>query len=496
MNKKIKIAIALVIVLALVGVGVIGYLRYQDQQIYNATYITIDGVEYERAVTTLDLSGQSISELDKLKELTALESLNLRNTGITPQQYDDLQAALPECRIAWSVPFQDTYYNNDITVLDVTTLSEADLDVISRFSHLNSLRALGCTDYDALVTLMERYPNLNVIYTVELSGKDHFNYADSLTIADPDLKEFREKIAYLPKVTTVSLTGTLPAKEELLKLKEEFPDITFSYDFEVLGIEVNSLDEFLDLSGMKFENIEEVEAILPYFYNLTQIDMVNCGFSNDTMDALNKRHPDVKFVWTVNVCGLTLRTDVKYFMPVQHKINDFSAYGCMNLRYCTDIEVLDFGHYGISNVDFVQYLPKLKYVLMCEATITDVSTIAKCITLEYLEIQSTPLTDFWPLTNLTNLRDLNIGGTPSTSTDGIREYGSFGDYTSLLQMTWLDRLWLPFTIMSNDTRATIQEALPNTMIVFRSGGTTTGGYRYTPRYFEQRDILGMYYGTN
>ena len=265
---------------------------------------------------------------------------------------------------------------------------------------------------------------------------------------------------------------------------------------DVLGVKVAEDQTILDLSGMKFENIEEVEAILPYFYNLTQIDMVNCGFSNDTMDALNKRHPDVKFVWTVNVCGLTLRTDVKYFMPVQHKINDFSAYGCMNLRYCTDIEVLDFGHYGISNVDFVQYLPKLKYLLMCEATITDVSTIAKCITLEYLEIQSTPLTDFWPLTNLTNLRDLNIGGTPSTSTDGIREYGSFGDYTSLLQMTWLDRLWLPFTIMSNDTRATIQEALPNTMIVFRSGGTTTGGYRYTPRYFEQRDILGMYYGTN
>lgn len=496
MNKKTKIAIALVIALVLVAAGVIGYLSYQNNQMYHATYIVIDEVEYERAATSLDLSGKTINELDKLKELTALESLDLRNTGITPEQYDELQAALPDCSISWSVLFQGEYYDNDIMVLDVNSLTDEDVDTIARFTRLNSLRANGCTDYDTLIALMERYPYLNVTYSVEFSGENYFNYSDALTIVNPDPDEIMAKLQYLPKVTSVNLTGTMPAKEELLELKEAFPEITFSYDFEVFGIAVNSLDEFLDLSGMHFDSTEEVEAILPYFYNLAQIDMVNCGFSNDTMDALNKRHPDTKFVWTVNVCGLTLRTDVKYFMPVQHKIENFSAYGCINLRYCTDIEVLDFGHYGISNVDFVQYLPKLKYLLLCDASVSDLTAISNCLSLEFLEMFSTRVYDYWPLTNLTNLRDLNLGGTPCDIQPTERKYGPFGDYTPLLQMTWLDRLWIPYTFLDKETKNTIQEALPNTVILFNHYSMTGGGFRYTPQYFEQRDILGMYYGTN
>ena len=109
---------------------------------------------------------------------------------------------------------------------------------------------------------------------------------------------------------------------------------------------------------------------------------------------------------------------------------------------------------------------------------------------------STRVYDYWPLTNLTNLRDLNLGGTPCDIQPTERKYGPFGDYTPLLQMTWLDRLWIPYTFLDKETKNTIQEALPNTVILFNHYSMTGGGFRYTPQYFEQRDILGMYYGTN
>lgn len=493
MNKKMKIAIVLVIVLVLVAAAAVGYLSYQNKQLYNATYILIDDVEYERSITALDLSGKPIQELDKLKELTNLESLNLCDTGISIEQYKSLKAALPNCSITWSVPFQDTYYDNDIMVLDLATLSEADMELFPYFSRLQTVRATYCTDYANLAALIERYPNLNVTYNVTISGEAHPSYTDTLTIADVDLNEFKEKIQYLPKITTVNLVGTMPDKDDMLKIREAYPEIIFSYDFEVFGVAANSLDTFLDLSGMKFDSTEEVEAILPYFYNLEQVDMVNCGFSNDTMDALNKRHRDTEFVWTVNVCGLTMRTDTQYFMPVKFKVKSATSGECYNLRYCSGLEVIDLGHYGTSDISFVQYLPNLKYLLTCEATYSDATAISNCISLEYIEIQATRVVDFWPLTNLTNVRDLNIAATPCMK---LGSYGPFGDFTPLLQMTWLDRLWLPYTYLDRQTRATIQEALPNTVIVFESSGATTSGYRYTPRYFQQRDILGMYYGTN
>lgn len=497
MNKKTKISIILVVALVLVGTAAVGYLSYQNNQVYNATYIVIDDVEYERNITTLDLSGQTVNNLDGLKELTGLEHLDLCNTGISIEQYEELNAALPNCDIAWSVPFQDTYYDNDIMVLDIATLSEEDMDILPFFDRLQSVRATHCTDYDNLVALMERYPSLHVTFNVAFSGETHPNYTDSLTIANVDLNEFRERIQYLPKVATVTLTGTMPDKDDMLKMKEAYPSITFSYDFEVFGIAVNSLDTFLDLSGTKFGSTEEVEAILPYFYNLQKVDMIDCGFDNETMDALNERNPSTSFVWTVQVCGRTLRTDIKHFMPIQYQIKQVPSSECYNLRYCHDIEVIDFGHFGTHNVDFVQYMPKLKYLLLCQCSITDLSAIGNCTTLEYLELQLTLVTDFWPLTNLTNLRDLNLSGVPYYRNEGDKEiYGTFGDFTPLTQMFWLDRLWLAKNGIAKADRAVLQEAMPNTIIIFQSGGHTTSGFRYTPRYFQQRDILGMYYSAN
>ena len=495
--KKTVISILLVVVLVLMAGAAIMYLSNQNDQAYHSAYIVIDDVEYERSITTLDLSGKTIRELDKLQELTGLESLNLRDTGISIAQYQQLHAALPNCDISWSVPFQGTYYDNDIMVLDITALSEEDIEIISCFGRLQTVRADNCADYGNLAALMTRYPNLSVTFDVQFSGESYPSYTSSLTIANADLNEFREKIQDLPKVTTVNLTGTMPSKDELLKLKEDFPGITFSYDFEVFGIATNSLATFLDLSGVQFGSTEEVEAILPYFYNLQKVDMIDCGFDNETMDALNARHPDTQFVWTVQVCGRTLRTDIRHFMPVQYQIKTVPSAECYNLRYCHDIEVIDFGHFGTHNVDFVQYMPKLKYLLLCQCSITDLSAIGNCTNLEYLELQLTLVTDFWPLTNLTNLRDLNLSGVPYLGNDGdIEKYGTFGDFTPLTQMFWLDRLWLAKNGIAKADRAVLQEAMPNTIIIFQSGGHTTSGFRYTPSYYEQRDILGMYYSSN
>lgn len=496
MKKHMKLVIVLAAALAIAAACIAGYLFWQNQKQYHATYIVIDDVEYLRTVTKLDLSGRPVDQLEKLEELTTLEELDLRDTGITLEEYEQLRAALPDCTIRWSVPFQNTFWDNDSRALTVSHLSESDMDVLTYFPQLKEIWALECTDYEALMALQQAYPQLRMNYKVTVAGKDYINYANSLTITDLDVAEFREKIAYLPEVTYVDLDGDLPALAELAQLREDYPRIAFDYDFEIFGIQVNSMDEFLDLSGQKFESVEEVEKILPYFCNLKKIDMVDCGFSNDTMDALNKRHLDVKFVWKVNVCGLWLRTDAKYFMPVKNKLKKVNGYACQNLRYCTDMEVLDFGHYGISNVDFVQYMPNLKYLLLCDGRVSDLTAISKCTSLEFLEMFSTLVYDYWPLTNLTNLKDLNLGGTPCKIDGDDRTYGPFGDYTPLLQMTWLDRLWIPYTFLDKQTRTTIQDALPNTMILFNHTSMTGGGFRYTPKYFEQRDVMGMYYGAN
>lgn len=488
-KKKILIGVAAVLIVALIIAGVVGYTKYKE---YHETYIVIDGVEYPRTSETLDLSGKPVIELGKLAELQqTLKQLNLRNTGITTQNYEDLRLILPECEILWSVPFQGGYVDNTLSIVSVDTLSEEDFSALQYLPNLKQINAGGCRDYDVLAALAQQRPDLLISYSVSLSGREYYDNCTSMTLTDPDIDELTEKLKLLPGVQTVKLQGNLPDNTELLKLKETYPAVVFDWTFDLLGVSVSTLDEFIELSGVQMEDTTTLEAALPYFYNLSQIDMVGCGITNKEMDALNKRYPDIKIVWTVNVGGIMLRTDAKYFMPVKYKFKGFSSYTASNLRYCTEMEAIDFGHYGnISDLSFVEYMPNLKYLLLCETSVTDLTSVGTCKNLVFLELFLTKAVDYWPLTNLTNLEDLNIAYTPHM---GDTKVGNAGDITPLLQMTWLDRLWMASVNLSSRQRTLLRESLPGTTLLFFSDGSTNRGWRQAPNYYKQRDIVEMWY---
>lgn len=500
MNKKkiILLCVLLLVLAALIATLVVLKVRHDKEvealRIYNETYLVMDGVEYLRTSTELDLSGQQITELEKLQELTALKKLNLRDTGITTQQYDMLHAALPECEIFWSVPFQGGYCDNTTQDLVLETLSMDDLAVLPYLGDLLSINAEACRDYDALFAMMEQYPDLIVTYLVPIADQILPPTTEEITVADPDVSELLTQIPRLPNLTQVTLEGDLPSNDKLLELKNAFPNVKFYWELTVCGVETNTFAKKLDLSKIKMEDTKELEAALPCFYNLQKVDMISCGLSNSAMEKLNMRHPKTSFVWKVTVNGVSVRTDIKHFMFYKYnikKVGDLS-----NLRYCTDIEVLDFGHYGVKDISFIEYMPKLRYLLMLECKLSDLTEIGNCTSLEFLEIATNPIVDFWPLTNLTNLKALNVSHTPvygKTSNGYFNIYGKFGDYTPLLQMSWLERLWVANSRVGEDGQKAFREALPNVEMVFYSVSSTDKGWRYAPGYYEMRDILELWY---
>lgn len=486
MSKKrigLIICAVVVVVAAIAGVIVYNHLDHQSK------YITIDGVEYSRSITELDLSGQTITELEKITELTELEVLNVRDTGITMAQYDELHYELLDCNILWSVPFQGGYVDNDLEALTVDTLSVEDFTALSYLSNLKSVNADGEQNFEAIQQLKKRYPNLEVYYTIEIEGVEYPQDQQTLELTDPDVDALLEKLQYLPQMATVTLDGALPEQEILLQLQQAYPDVVFDFDFQMFGITVNTLDEFVDLSNITIASTDDVKAMMPYFYNLAQVDMVNCGISNEDMDALNRSYEDTKFVWTVQVSGVTLRTDIIYFMPYQYDIKRLGD--CYNLKYCTDMVILDVGHYYLGDFSFVEYMPKLEFLGLCQDPIYDVSAIANCTSLRVLEIFLTYVDDMWPLTNLTNLEDLNVSYMPKVYQKWA--FNGIGDITPLYQMTWLDRLWMANSQLTAAEQDSLREALPGTTLLFYSDSSTNRGWRQSPNYYEQRDILGMWY---
>ena len=207
------------------------------------------------------------------------------------------------------------------------------------------------------------------------------------------------------------------------------------------------------------------------------------------MDALDLRHEDIRFVWTVYFSIYGLRTDATYFCisdvpQLNYLAPELTDEELYPLRYCRDLVALDIGHMPIRDLSFLYNMPHLKYLLIVGGFFKDITPIGSLKELEYLEMFQTTPKDISPLLNCKNLRHLNM-------------CYCFGfDPSPLKEMTWLKRLWYAGAVLKEPLRSELPKDLPDTVCYFPyfdPDGSTGGGWREDEAYYEMRDVFGMYY---
>ena len=468
-----KKVLLIVIVMAVISFAAVYY--------WQQTHITIGGVEYPLDLTELDLFGQSVPYARQLSRLTALEHLDLRYTDITPEDYSYLLKALPSCDILWLVPFQGQHLSPELEELTVTSLTDEEVALLACFPRLRQLNGLYCQDLEQLLAAQALYPHCAVTYRVPLDG-DYYPWdATELCLAGPSFDALPDALALLPRVEKIRIQEPVTDPEALLGFMEAYPQLELDFSLALYGTTVTPDATFLDFSGTPIGDLASLEAALPLLPALTQVDMVDCGLSDEEMGALNSRWPNTLFVWEVSIGHFKLRTDITYFMPYQYRyvVSDKDA---DTLQYLTELICLDFGHMNITRTDYLAHMTKLQYLLICDTPITDLSPCANLKDLKYAEFFMTDVTDYTPLLECPNLVDLNIGYTYPT------------DPLIFTQMPQLENLWFR-GMYDEQIMAQLKDALPNTRMVFRGGSSTGAGWRDLPNYFAQRDILGMGYMT-
>ena len=244
----------------------------------------------------------------------------------------------------------------------------------------------------------------------------------------------------------------------------------------------------IDLTGMLFESPEDVVEELAYFPALEKVIMSECGptqkewFDNETMAAFREKMRDqYKVVWTVRINNMKARTDDTYFMPNKYG-QVVTNYQVQNLKYCEDMICVDLGHMAIQNIEFVEYMPHLKYFIVVDAPLMYIDSISTCKELIYLEFFWTWLNDFTPLLECTALEDLNVSRTN-------------GDPMVFKEMTWLKNLWIDGNDLTDAEKKELEAALPNTYIKYCYGLMAGNGWRLLQNYYDMRDLLGMPYNT-
>ena len=423
--------------------------------------ILIDGVAYDPEATYLDLRG----------------------TGIDATHYEALRAALPGCEILWSVPFQGGWLDSDAKEVTVASLTAEDAAALDYLEELARVDASACEDYDQLLAFQQRRPDCAVEYCLHIGGAEYGLDTTALTLEGLTAEELEAWLPHLPQLADITLTGVQENVEELLDLMEAHPEINFYWDMDLLGVTVNCQDTEIDVSDIPVEDLDAFEAVVTRLPNVEKVVMCECGISNEEMDALNRRYENIKFVWTITIRNVKLRTDITYLMPYQYSLWP-STEEAQLFRYLTDLECLDLGHHNIANCDFVAYMPHMKYLILADTGITDLSPLEGLEELVYLEIFLTYVTDYSPLLTLPNLESLNL-------------CYSYGQVDVIAQLTWVDYIrWITTDErrLSWSQQEFLRESLPDTLLELGTHQSSTGGqWRQQQNYFDMRDMLGMDY---
>lgn len=482
------------------------------------------------------------------------KTLDLTDRELTESEYESIQAAVPECRVTWSVPLTEKRVSSDTGSLSLEDLRQEDARRLDYFPELTELEVVDPSDYSLLEEFARAHPECRVRYAVTIGDRAWDHTCQAVSVADPEPEALAQALGHMPQVTEVTLSGNLPEAEALLALRSSFPNIsfhwtvtlgdqTYSEDTQTLVYEgkpcpeadilriVSLLPDLtradvsgcgfsdetmfslcqafpqvifpwqvpigdslfpwdtkeLDISGIPFDSAQQVEALIPCFPYLERVVMCHCGLDDETMDGLNQKYENIRFVWSVKIKNVYIRTDTTYFYPFKcyrsMVVNDEDIYP---LRYCTDIVAIDVGHMGlVTNCEWVRFMPNLQYLVIVETAITDISPLATCKNLVFLEIFTTAITDYTPLLECTALEDLNLGKT-------------YGDPNIIAQMTWLKNIWWSGVDGSRgnpaeNAKPILTEALPNTELRFHlDTPNVNNGWRQLENYRKMRDAMDVF----
>lgn len=469
------------------------------------------------------------------------QKLDLREEDISIRHFRKLSRRLPECEILWNVPFQDTAYSSDTRKITITGLTEKDIGVLDYLTELETVQAMECTDYFQLLALREHRPELTVRYQVQLGeGKyactaqeallkgvavEEVAYLSCLPelkqvtcgISDPEailaVRDYcREKglefcldlggktvaedtaeveagavteedltlLQFLPELKSLHMIDPKALAKSLLQLREELPGVDISWEREVCGKRFSTEEEVIDLSDVEVTDLDQVKKDMAYFSCVGKVFLGECGLDNEELAAYREQvREDYKVVWTVQLGEkLKARTDDTTFMPVREYVYYFNDEEAYNLRYCEDMVCIDIGHMSIHNIDWVEFMPNLQYLILAHTQLQYIEPIKHCKNLKFLELDWSPIKDLSPLVECTGLEDLNLGNT-------------FADFEPIGQMTWLKNLWMIGCSRGAAFRMT--QALTETTVMISGQATVSNGWRNLQNYYDMRDLLGMEY---
>ena len=441
-------------------------------------------------ITVMSLSEQDVLRLDYARQLKTVHAEDCHDY----EALEQLRQRRPELTVSYSIAFSGGSYAWDMDTLILDSVTEADIHLLKHLPNLK-IAALKAGSYDRHMVdaLRGTLYNSGRKFGVVIGGQILQDSETALEIKDIAEEEL-SLLEHFPSLKQLKLIDPDAAPEKLVKLRETLEGVAVSWQVSIGDLIFDETTETVDLSMVEITDLSEVERKLNCLPNLEVVYFGLCGIDeaqwgnsrsklaaspieNEDLAAYRDRvRENYKVVWTVRLGpSIALRTDADNFMPNHFGVGQLPDNYAYNLRYCEDMISLDVGHMTLTDISFVEYMPKLKYFILAWTEVQYIEPIRSCKNLVFLELDNSCIRDISPLVDCTALEDLNLGNT-------------FCSVEPILGMTWLKNVYM----IHRGSGGLVGQALKDTRVVTSTdpdAATVGYGWRRLPNYYAMRDCL-------
>lgn len=367
------------------------------------------------------VTAQTIGELEKYKNLQEADL-----SGSTC--YEAMIAymnAHPTVKVTFTIPLGGgTTVKNTVTNITLTE-GKYDYDTVkANLKYIPGLKYVNLPSTklssDKITALKAAYTKLTINYTIATQASALSSTAASVDlshITPEQVDDISAQLATFPNIVWVELTAANGSNKlsiaDVKKLQDANPNVVFHYSFKLYGKTVSTTDEKIEFVSVSIGNSGEstIRQALDILKGCRYFKLDSCGFSSEVLARIRDDYPRVKLVWRVfqSNKGRSWLTDTEVLRAV-YGVNDSNS-GVF--KYCTDVKYLDFGHNTeMVDISFLGYMPNLEIAILSGAPIKDLSPLANCKKLQFLEIAwCGHVSNISALAQCDSLRYLNLGHT-------------------------------------------------------------------------------------
>lgn len=465
--KIIVIAVAVILIIATAGALM-------------TNYAFVGGKPVNLSASEFDFSGSGNVSAATVLRLKNPESINLKGCDISVDDYNRITEEFPDCRILWSVPLGNAKFDSDstsITLSDSAGITAEQISALKCAENLTTFDAAGLA-FDteclyALGQLAKEMPECDFNWDIQIAGQTFPSDTAELVLSADVSESDMDLISCFTALEVVDVTA-VPAAT-FSAYADKLAESGIAWRVSMLGKDFLSTEAEIDMSGIKVTDLEAFAEQLVKLPTLKKLDMCDCGLSNEQMEVLLERYPEIKFVWYISFGRWTnIRTDITCFSSLNHSQQPYNEDTYAPLfKYCTDLVALDLGHSSIKDITLISNLTKLQALILGDNFIKDISPLESLQDLEYLEIWTNSFRDISVLSKLPNLKDLNMTYCKNVT-----------NFEPLFDLPSIEKIWIQGCYPGASVTKRLKETYPDCIFSFYAapGAAHSNGWCSHDRY--------------